>query len=228
MKALFSILSILTAAIVVQSIAAAQQQAPGDSTRVFGTLTPHPIVQNARLYNAWGADVLVSTNGFGLGAFYRHEYAEDLAGYVDFSVSEAKDDNEVEYIDPYTFQSYVPNKVNRFLLLPIFVGIQKRMFADDIVDNFRPYINGAVGPTMIYVFPYDQDYFSALGHGSARYTAGGYVGFGAFIGSERSTLFGMDFRYYYVPYPGGIESLENTVKKQFGGFYITFNFGSSW
>ncbi len=206
------------------------QNSGRDSTMVFGSLTPHQPSQQlgGRLYTAWGADLLISTNGFGLGGFYRHEYADDLAGYVDLSISEAKDNNEVEEVDVYTGETYVPNKVNRFLLMPIFVGVQKRLFKDDILDNFRPYVNAAAGPALIYVFPYDEDYFSALGKGSFRYTAGGYIGFGAFIGSERSSLFGMNVRYYYVPYPRGVESLVNTTKTQFGGFYITFNFGTAW
>jgi len=200
---------------------------------VFGSLTPHPVqMQTLQLKSYWGIDLLLSTNGFGMGTFYRHEYADDFAGYIDFSISEGKDDNEIEYIDPYTYQPYVPNKINRFLLMPLFFGVQKRLFTDDIVDNFRPYVNAAVGPTMIYVFPYNQEYISALGSGSPRYTVGGYAGFGAFFGSERSNLFGINIRYYYVPYASGVESMASgpntTLKTQFGGLYITFNFGSTW
>ena len=102
----------------------------------------------------------------------------------------------------------------------------------DILDNFRPYLNAAAGPTMIYVFPYNEEYISALGGGHPRYTVGGYVGFGAFFGSERSSLFGINIRYYYVPYAGGIESMlsgqNTTSKKEFGGLFITFGFGSAW
>jgi hypothetical protein len=81
---------------------------------------------------------------------------------------------------------------------------------------------------MIYVFPYNQEYFSAIGNGSPRYTVGGYVGVGAFFGSERSSLLGINLRYYYVPFPSGVESLVSVYKKQFGGFFITLNFGSAW
>ena len=112
--------------------------------------------------------------------------------------------------------------------MPFFVGVQQRLFRDDILDNFRPYVTGAVGPTMIYVFPYNQEYFSALGYGSPKYTVGGYLGVGAFFGSERSNLLGLNIRYYYIPYFPGIESMQNITKKQFGGFYISMSFGSAW
>ena len=214
------------------SILHGQQPIPpakSDSTLVFGTMQKSPSLQtptNAFL-NAWGIDLLVSTNGFGMGTFFRHEYSEDLSGYIDFSISEAKDDDEKEFIDIYG-NTFTPGKVNRFLLIPLFVGLQQRLFRNDILDNFRPFVNGAVGPTMIYVFPYNEEYFTGLGKGHPRYTVGGYAGIGAYFGSERSNLLGLNMRYYFIPYPGGIQSLKNINKKQFGGFYISLSFGSAW
>jgi hypothetical protein len=182
--------------------------------------------------NSWGTDILVSTNGFGLGFFYRHEYTRELAGFVDFSISESKDEREVERYDYWTGQSYVLGKENRFLVLPLFAGVQYRLFREDIMDNFRPYVNAAAGPTMVYVFPYREEYFTALGKGQPRYTVGGYLGFGAFFGSERSTLFGLNVRYYFVPFSGGIESMKygNNIeyKNEFGGLFISLSVGSVW
>jgi hypothetical protein len=178
--------------------------------------------------NAWGVDILLSTNGFGLGTFYRHEYSDNLSGFVDFSISEATDDREISYVDYWTGITYVPGKINRFLLLPVLVGAQYRLFKDDIMDNFRPYVNLSVGPTMIYVFPYNEEYISALGKGRLKYTVGGYIGFGAYFGSERSSLLGLNLRYYFIPYAGGIESMYNTRKNQFGGLYLSLSLGSAW
>jgi hypothetical protein len=205
----------------------AQDSLRRDTTRSFERLRMEPDPKT--FHNSWGINLLVSTNGFGLGPFYRHEYSSDLSGFLDFSISEAKDDDEKDYYDYYTGQRYTPGKVNRFLVLPLFVGIEKRLWADDIMDNFRPYLNAAAGPTMIYVFPYNEEYFSALGHGSPKYTFGGYIGMGAFFGSERSNLLGLSIRYYFIPYPGGLESMTLLpAKKEFGGFFITLNFGTAW
>ena len=209
------------------------QQVPNrahDSTLVFGTIqAPQGQTVINSIRNAWGINILVSTNGFGLGSFFRHDYTDELSGFIDLAISEAKDDNEKDYVDYYTGQTYTPGEVNRFLVFPLFVGIEHRLFADEIVDNFRPYVTAAAGPSMIYVFPYNEEYFSALGHGQAKYTAGGYIGFGAYFGSERSTVLGLNMRYYYIPYPGGIESLSYvSPKTQFGGFFITLTFGSGW
>jgi hypothetical protein len=95
------------------------------------------------------------------------------------------------------------------------------------MDNFRPYLNAGAGPTMIFVFPYNEEYITALGKGRLKYTAGGYVGFGAYFGTERSSLIGLNLRYYFIPYSGGIESMYNTTKSQFGGLYLSLSFGSA-
>ncbi len=197
--------------------------------------------------NAWGADILLSNNGFGLAGFYRHQYSRDLFGTVTIGIAESKDDNEVEYYDWYG-QSYVPGKINRFLLIPLHFGIQYRIFADDITDSFRPYLNAGAGPTLVLAAPYNREYFNSLGYARSHYTVGGYVGLGAFFGSDPGSLSGINIRYYFVPFSNGIESLQDpdvtitpavgetfapyTVpgkirkKKDFGGFFITINLGS--
>ncbi len=163
------------------------------------------------------------------------------------SVSESKENSEVEYYDPYSGNSYVPGKLNRFMVVPLFAGVQYRLFREDIVDTFRPYVNAAVGPTMIWEMPFAKvtqnpgepptveqvEFFSAIGQGTPHFTAGGYLGVGAYFGSQQSTILGINIRYY-INYliSGGLPSQYNpntgevtTYKSNFGGFYITINIG---
>jgi hypothetical protein len=199
--------------------------------------------------NAWGLDVLISNDGFGLGGFYRREFSPDLFGFVSLSISESKDGREVERIDPFTQTSLVPGKLNRFLVLPLMLGIQHRLFREDITDTFRPYINAGVGPTMIYTSPFTEftqtplgvdvrqvEFFKSLGKGQPHYTASAFIGAGANFGSDSRNLFGLNFRYYFTYLFGeGLPSLYDTGsshygeiaarKKDFGGFFITLNLG---
>ncbi len=200
--------------------------------------------------NAWGVDVMASDGGFGLGVFYRRELSPDLSWFTTFSISEAKDEREVEQYDPYTGLTYVPGKLTRFMVLPLYAGIQYRLFREDIVETFRPFVNAAVGPTMIYAMPFakvgndgagnltvDQiDFFKAIGMGQPHYTVGGYVGFGANFGAEKGNVFGVNFRYYVVTLlSGSLPSTYNLytgniqgTKKDFGGVVITLSFGSTF
>jgi hypothetical protein len=146
----------------------------------------------------------------------------------------------------YFGQSFVPGKKNRLLLLPLIATFQYRLFKDDIVDNFRPYLSAGAGPTMVFVSPYSRtntivlgdgtsftdvekiDFFDSLKDGKAHYTIGGYVGGGAYFGKQRASVLGVSMRYYFVPFPSGIEILDGGFVRDFGGFYITLHFGSGY
>ena len=204
-------------------------------------------IETDPLANAWGLDILISNDGFGLGTFYRREFSPDLFGFVSFSISESKDEREVDRID-FTGQTYTPGKISRFFVLPLMFGLQRRLFREDIVDNFRPYVNAGVGPAMIYSSPFTEvtpltgggyafrqiEFFESLGKGQPHYTLGGYIGFGANFGSEKTNLFGVNFRYYFTYlFSDGLPSLFSPLdptfatskKKSFGGFFITLNVG---
>lgn len=188
------------------------------------------------LRKGWGFDVMVSDGGIGVGGFHWREFSPTISGFINLSVSEAKDRYEKEVIT-WWGERIVPGKINRFLVVPLQVGIQYRLFKDQIMDNFRPFVSVGLGPSVIYATPYERSFFNALGYGKAYYTAGGFVGAGAYIGSDPSNLVGINFRYYFVPYFSGITSMIDYERstsptnivyremKQFGGFFITFTFG---
>jgi outer membrane protein W len=246
MKRLSVLLIALILAAMVPSLSRAQEYPRRDSTMVFTPSNPNLIQKTSYepFHNAWGVDVMLSNNGFGAGGFFRHEFTDVLSGFAQIAISDVKDDSEVEYMNPYTGQSYTPYKINRLLLIPVTFGMQYRLFKDDIVDNFRPYVSAGIGPSMIFVSPYsnptqvvlsdgstgtyyDQiDFFTSLKKGHFKYALGGYVGAGAYFGLDKGSLTGVSARYYFVPYGPGIESLQGTRIKKFGGFFITLNFGS--
>jgi hypothetical protein len=183
--------------------------------------------------NAVGMDLIFSEGGFGLGGFYRHSVSDVVTFFTDLSISEAKDPQEFTYtyFDGISYQSYTPNKVNRAFLLPLNFGVQYRLFENVIFDNLRPYIDAAVGPTMVITDPDSTEFFKAIGKAHARYTIGGYIGIGANFGLDKSSLVGLNVRYYIVHFftqgvnilnnPDGTPRFENDL----GGIFITLNIG---
>jgi hypothetical protein len=175
--------------------------------------------------NAWGVDIMFSEGGFGLGTFYRHQLSDVMTGFVDFSYSEAQDPREFTYVDYYG-NSYTTGKVNRAFILPLNFGIQYRLFEDAISDNLRPYVNFGVGPALVINDPYELEYFTAFKRAHANYSFGGYVGFGANFGLNKSSLVGINIRYYYVHlFNQGVEIMQDNIEKNLGGIYITLNIG---
>jgi outer membrane protein W len=238
----------LSLGLMLAAATAWAQQGGAVKTDTAGKRNVAPVLAETPVpVTLWGFDLLLSNSGFGLGLSYRRQYTPDLAGQVMISVSESKEDREVEYYDPYTGNSFVPGKLNRFMVIPLTFGAQYRLFREDIVDTFRPYVNAGVGPTMIYEMPFvtltpvpggppqveQIEFFSAIGKGTPHFTAGGFFGVGAYFGSERSTVLGINIRYYlnYL-FGDGLPSQYNPTtgeitgyKTSFGGFYITLNIG---
>jgi hypothetical protein len=236
---------ILLPAVLLVTSAALSQNPVADTSIVFEPSQPDLIRQNA-YYNpldAWGFDIMLSNNGFGAGGFYRHEFSDEFSGMITLALSDVKDDAEVEYFD-YFGNSFVPGKKNRLIMIPLMAAVQLRLFKEDIMDNFRPYLSAGVGPTMMFVAPYsysrtvsdstigtfqineDVEFFESLKFGQAKYTIGGYLSAGAYFGAPYGTLMGLSIRYYFVPFPSGIEVMDGVRVKNFGGFYITLNIGS--
>jgi len=178
--------------------------------------------------NALGGDIMFSEGGFGAGMFYQRQLNPNFTFFGDFSFSEAKDDNEVEYFDWFG-NSIVPGKVNRIFSIPFNFGLQYRLFRETITDNLRPYINAGVGPHLVMTTPFSDGFFSAFGSATTYIAAGGYVGLGAKIGSSPTSLVGINIRYYYTHlFNDGVEGLRGNSRKGIDGFYITVNIGSMY
>ncbi len=106
------------------------------------------------------------------------------------------------------------------------------------MDNFRPFIDAGLGPTIMFVSPYatgqvdefgdpiTMDFFTSLKYGQLRYTLGGFIGAGAYFGMEKGMLTGLSIKYFLARFPNGIEVMEGGYTKDFGGLFITLTFGS--
>ncbi len=175
--------------------------------------------------NTFGVDIMFSEGGFGLGTFYRRALSQKLTGFADFSISESKDEKEVELVDIFG-QLRTPGKKNRVFMMPLFVGLQYRLFENVLTDNLRPYFNIGVGPNFVFTTPYEKEFFNSFGDAHIHYAVGGYVGFGANFGLSKSNLLGVNLRYYLTHFFGeGVENLAGRLRNDIGAFYLTINVG---
>ena len=110
--------------------------------------------------------------------------------------------------------------------MPLNFGVHYRLFENLIADNLRPYISAGVGPTLLVTTPYELEFFNSFGKAQAKYAAGGYIGIGADFGLDKSSLVGINIRYYYSKLLNGtVESLYGREKTEVQGFFITLNLG---
>jgi hypothetical protein len=223
MKKIYYFLSIISMIVIFSSYSHSQIL---DSMFVYKTEEPQK--EDSIKYNkAWGMDLIASENGFGLGGFFRRQFTDIFSGAVSIVFSEGKDSREMEYVDYYG-NTYTPYKKTRVMMIPLTASFAYRVFKESIIDTFRPYVNGGVGPVILMTTPYEKEFFSALKYAQAKYTVGGFIGAGANFGIDKKNLMGLNIRYYYIPYSPGIEVLESSPKKSFGGIYLTINFGINY
>lgn len=177
--------------------------------------------------NSLGLDIIFSEGGIGFGGFYRRQLNQTVTVFTDLSISEAKDQQEIEYVSPYyPYESITYGKKNRIFLVPLNFGMQYRLFERDLSDNLRPYLNAGVGPTVVMTTPYDREFFNAFGKAHAKYAVGGYIGIGANFGLDNSSLVGLNVRYYVIRFfDDGVESLYGKFQKELGGVFLTINIG---
>ena len=158
-------------------------------------------------------------------------------------ITTLKDDREQRFFG-FFGESVIPNKQNYVHVLPIQFGIQRRMFREQIEDNFRPFIHLAGGPTLGWISPYyfdsnlngrrdnfevPFDIFSAFPKGHFELGFGGTVAIGAHFGSSKKSTQGIRFGFNFNVFPQGIEVLEPAVKAPttwFGTPTISLTFGS--
>lgn len=180
--------------------------------------------QNKEYHNNWAINAVFSDNGFGAGATIYKQFSSELSSFAGIFFSGAKDDREFEVADIFG-NTYTPYKINRMFMIPLNIGLQYRLFRDDVTDDLRPLVNFGISPTAIIYTPYNEAFFPSFGHARAKYTVGAFVGAGLdYLSSKKSSL-SLNVRYYYTKLFGkGIESLENKEKTFFGGLYFVFSY----
>jgi hypothetical protein len=206
-----------------------------DSTRAATEMDENPYGSGL------GFQILLTNSGFGLGAYYHRALFPGTSFMSEASLGAGKDERELKF---FRFgSSFIPNKANYLLMLPIQAGIIHRLFRNSIEDNFRPYVQLTVGPTFGWEYPYFEDEngdgnydreertydsIGAIPKGDLRVGLGGTLALGAHFGSSRKLTQGVRIGYSFTQFFQGIQLLEPDVQEAqhfFGTPTITLTFG---
>ncbi len=197
---------------------------------VFIFKSPRPLLTVApseRVFdNGMGLHLLMSGNGYGFGVFYALRLNKFWNAFTSVYFSGARKSDEFEYYDPETGEIIIPGKKNRLYMIPVMFGIHYYAFRESLHESFQPYFSAGLGPTFILANSYQRDFFEAIGYTQFHTRFGGFFGLGADVTSNPKAILGVDVRYYYIPFGGdGIESIENVPIYNFGGIFLSLNFG---
>lgn len=186
--------------------------------------------------NRIGGSAFVNNFGFGISGIYSHA----LGPFTEFTfttgITGIRDASEQSFQDFFTGQRIVPNKFNRALGFPVLFGIKKRLFPEEIADNFRVFIAGSAGPALSFIYPYiddedgngyrstrlietprgnarvfteeKNDFFSGLGDGFTEWGATGEIKIGVDLGSNFKQQSTLEIGYFFYYFDQGLQILE--------------------
>jgi len=137
----------------------------------------------------------VSTTGGGIGGKLKWGDRENTLHTLTLEVGGVKDEKEYLAYNYYWGYYETMNRKRYVFLVPMFYGIQKRLFKDKIEDNFRPFYIVEAGPLYGVRFPVGNGFFSNIKRGRSGITLGGFVGGGIEMGDASSSIFSFSVGY---------------------------------
>ncbi|ACF15003.1 hypothetical protein Ctha_2554 [Chloroherpeton thalassium ATCC 35110] len=174
--------------------------------------------------NGISGSVGLTNTGFTASFNFIRLISPDLIGFASLCVSAAGDEDEQETYDYYTGEKIALNREKSMLLLPITIGVQQRLFRHDIESTLRPFVEIGAGPTFGLISDYDDNFFETF-TGAANWGVNGFVGVGAYFGSNPTSLQGITFRYQFNYFAKSVEIIEDTPRRFFGNISLNIVFG---
>lgn len=225
-KGKYSILLILLGLMVVRSLSAAKKIDFTEAKARYSGLT-----------------IFQTNEGSGFGGYFEYSLknADRLVAQLNFVVVSG-DDYPLYGYDYYgnlvTYES--PNK-RRLMFLPMYVGYKKVLFADQIANNFRPYLEGLGGAVMALDPPNIPDFGKRMKKMTTAWAPGFQFGGGVDFIYGPGVLVSLFAGYEYLKFNHKIDlpqiyydDFNNPIpnnytgQKDFNGLVIKLSFGKKF
>ncbi len=208
------------------------------SGNVFAQFGEPPVqkkVESRNLFNegyksGFGFLFTINDFGFGVGGQYRKALGLYTEGLLSLRITGIKDPKEQTYIDYYFGFKTTPDKYKRVISFPLNVGVKRRLFAEQISDNFRVYTSISGGPVLAYTFDYFDDFngngfqendfytyglkeksydiFGGWKNGKSHLGWNGDVELGVDFGSNFASLQSLQFGYTFNYFKDGLQIMQ--------------------
>ena len=142
---------------------------------------------------AWELYLSVTTNGAGAGVRRRWGNPQALSFHLLGEIGGAREDTEFPSFDIYGRP--VRNRSRFIILVPTTFGIQRRLFAEAIEDNFRPFLLIEGGPLWGIGFPTGHGFGGNIKRKDTSITLMGYAGFGMEVETAENMAIALTLGY---------------------------------
>jgi len=95
------------------------------------------------------------------------------------------------------------------LLVPLFYGIRKDLFYQELQDVLLPYVETAAGPVLGMLFPYDRGFLGSFSNMSTDLGMGMFFGTGLDYPINKKTMGTLNIRYNIIHFPGDFSGRAN-------------------
>ncbi|MDZ7716055.1 MAG: hypothetical protein U5J95_07570 [Balneolaceae bacterium] len=229
----FKLLSLPVLLLVIVFLVVPSQQGYAQLKEPEVVKNPDPLTPYGQgLTNRWGIDLQINNFGIGLTGHYARIVGRYTEITLEAGMTGLRDVSEQNFQDFFTGRRVIPNKYNRAFAFPILVGLKKRLFANEIADNFRFFLSTSAGPAMAFVFPYlnDQDnngfrtlvqnqgfvvpaepindFLTGWKDGYTTWGGAGEIKLGVDLGTKFKTQTTVEIGYFFYYFAGGIQILE--------------------
>lgn len=180
-------------------------------------LTPPPVNRGEHAFT-----FSLATNGLVIGGALRYPLPNFMTFGASLEFLILRDDKEIEVIDIFGNPVKV-NDVNQLFMIPFNLELKKRLFANDIENNFRPHIMAGAGAIYAMNFPRDIIVNDARIKPDSEYGWSYDIvfGAGADISTKKDVYFSIRPQYRYTYFPDTIAGKNNhsafEIKFEVGG-----------
>ncbi len=157
-----------------------------------------------------GLGFAMAESGSSLGLFMTWPLLPDFHFGVGFDAFLLRDSKQLDFYDYYYGMPYTINKQNNVYLFDLMVTAKRRLFREDLSDDFRPFLSVAVGP--IYGMNYPEvntDSGAYQKNDEFAWAFGGYVGCGIDFSVKANSMVSIRAQYRIIPFPEKIGERSN-------------------
>ncbi len=182
--------------------------------------------------NGLAFNLVMNNFGFGIGGEYKRVLGPYIEGTATLRITGLRDVTEQTFTDIFFGQQVIPNKNRRAFAMPLTIGMRQRFFANEIADNYRIYLSGAVGPVLAFSYPYFEDLnengyreqfrfqdgrsyvepvndiFSGISDGDWHLGLAGELKLSLDIGDNFARLTSVQFGYMFYYFESGIQMMQ--------------------
>lgn len=160
-----------------------------------------------------GLGFAMAESGSSLGLFISWPLLTDYHFGTCFDVFLLRDSKQLDYYDYYYGIPYTINKKNNVYLFDLMLTAKKRMFRDDLSDDFRPFLSMGLGPFYGMNYPEVKEITTDSGSYKKKnefsWALGGYLGCGIDFSVKSNSMFSIRAQYRIIPFAEVIGERSN-------------------